>query len=60
MGGWRVAGHLDTEGFGEGAEDAPGARDFGEEGDAFGGGEEVLELAGMAAGVECERRVGGA
>ena len=39
---------MDAEGFGEGAQDAAGAGDFGEEGRAFGGGEEVLELAGVA------------
>ena len=49
--GWRVAGHLDAEGSGERAEDSAGAGDFGEEGDAFGGGEEMLELEGVAAGV---------
>ncbi len=49
QGGRGVAGHLDAEGFGEGAEDAGGAGDFGEEGDAFGGSEEVLELARVAA-----------
>ncbi len=51
VGGWRVAGHLDAEGSGEGAEDAGGAGDLGEEVSAFLRVEEVLELAGVAAGV---------
>ena len=44
-----VAGHLDAEGFGAGVEDSGGAGDFGAELGAFGGGEDVSELARVAA-----------
>ena len=45
-----VAGHLESEGSGKGAQDAAGSGDFGEQGRAFRGGEEDLESRGLAAG----------
>ena len=50
VGAWGVAGHLEAEGSGDGAQDAAGSGDFGEEMGAFGGGEEDLESRGLAAG----------
>ncbi len=49
---WRgIAGHLDAEGAGQGAQEAAGAGDFGEEAGAIRGGEEGFQLGGAGAGV---------